>query len=502
MKMTTKTINLISLINAKNDLSPEIFDAYLTKMEVSLKVSEAEDLAQLVGNLKSITLKRAIFSNYYIGFKIKQIGKEFDLLRFGSNYHVNIELKGINTGEAIAKQLKKNKYYLKSLDKEVYYFTYVASENRLYFLQQDDSIIEVDFEFLVNTLTNQELIEIEDLNTLFEPTEYLVSPFNSTERFINGEYFLTQLQDSFKKELNKLIASAPSNLFSIEGAAGTGKTLLVYDFAKQYINMGKKVAIIHCGNLNEGHNILIYTHSWNIIHVREYKEVLQGQFDLVIIDEVQRIYKNQLQEIIDYAITNQITCVFSFDPKQCLHKHEISRNIPEYLDSIVQKKFKLTEKIRTNPEINSFIKNLFSLSSQSPEQIYKNIDIQYFSHIDEANGFIHSLKLNDWTTIGYTLSNFKKTSLDDIQVHSYENAHSVIGQEFDKVIAIMGDSFYYSSDGKLMGDFRSYYHSTKMLFQILTRARKKICLIIINNEPILEKCLKILENSKTKKKPE
>ncbi|PFR36152.1 ATP-binding protein, partial [Bacillus cereus] len=83
-------------------------------------------------------------------------------------------------------------------------------------------------------------------------------------------------------EINRLISSTSSNLFSIEGGAGTGKTLLVYDFAKQYINMGKKVAIIHCGNLNEGHSKLISNHSWNIIHVREYREVLKTQFDLII----------------------------------------------------------------------------------------------------------------------------------------------------------------------------------------------------------------------------
>jgi hypothetical protein len=77
-------------------------------------------------------------------------------------------------------------------------------------------------------------------------------------------------------------------------------------------------------------------------------------------------------------------------------------------------------------------------------------------------------------------------------IQSNENAHTVIGQEFDKVVAVIGESFYYDSNGKLMGDTESYYHPTKMLFQILTRARKKLCLVIVNNETLLKKCLEII----------
>ncbi|WP_144513712.1 DNA/RNA helicase domain-containing protein [Bacillus mycoides] len=490
--MAKKSINLISLINAKNDLSPETFETYLGKLEGSAKNSELEDITALVERLKAITKKKMIFNHYYVGFTIKQIGKEFDLLRVGLNHHINIELKRENTGERIRKQLIKNKYYLNSLGKEVFSFTYVTSEDKLYFLEKDNSITESNFEFLVEKIASQDVMEIDDLNKLFDPTNYLVSPFNSTERFIENEYFLTQLQESIKGRFHTLNSSSTNKLFAIEGAAGTGKTLLIYDLAKEYINEGKKVAILHCGNLNNGHSKLINNYSWNIIPVKDYRSLLSEQFDLIILDETQRIYKNQLENIIEYAVNNKITCIFSFDPKQCLHDSEIRNNIPEYVYPIVQENFKLTEKIRTNPEISAFIKNLFNLSNRSPQQSYENIEIQYYSHIDEARGYINALRLNGWTTINYTVSRFKWNSLDNIMVQADDNAHTVIGQEFDNVISIVGDSFRYNAEGKLIGDHNSYYHATQMLLQILTRTRKKLCLIIVNNEPLLKECLKIL----------
>ncbi|TNO99964.1 DUF2075 domain-containing protein [Bacillus cereus] len=490
--MGNKAINLISLISAKNDLSPEILKVYLENAEVSVKSSELDDIEALVERLKSTTKVKKIFNYYHVGFTIKQIGKEFDLLRLGVNYNINIELKKENTGEKIKKQLIKNEYYLNSLGKEVFNFTYVSNEDSLYFLEKNHTLSESSFEFLADILYGQDVLKDKNLSELFAPTKYLISPFNSTDRFIDDQYFLTHSQEVIKQQLYDLYSASQKRLFSIEGGAGTGKTLLTYDIAKYFIKNKKKVLIVHSGQLNEGQEKLVNSESWDIIPAKEYKRILSEQFDLIIVDEAQRIYRNQLEEIINHATDNDIACIFSFDPKQCLHEAEFKNDIPGYLENKVEKKFKLTGKIRTNPEISAFIKNLLDLSKESPEQVYENVEVQYFSHIDDARGYINSLVLDEWTTINYTVSRYKWCSLDEIIVHSDKNVHGVVGQEFDKVIAVVGESFFYDKQGKLLGDSNSYYLAREMLFQILTRTRSKLCLIIINNEPLLEKCLSIL----------
>lgn len=70
-----------------------------------------------------------ISNGFFIGFKINQISKEFDLLRFGNNEIVNIELKNTSNEVKMKKQLIHNQHYLRSISSRIYSFTYVSSTN-------------------------------------------------------------------------------------------------------------------------------------------------------------------------------------------------------------------------------------------------------------------------------------------------------------------------------------------------------------------------------------
>ena len=96
-----KPVNLLSIIEAKNDLSEELFKEYLELFGIIFRKKEFEDISNFINALKDAETKVSILNYYYIGYKINQISKEFDLLRFGNNYIVNIELKSKSTVEAI-----------------------------------------------------------------------------------------------------------------------------------------------------------------------------------------------------------------------------------------------------------------------------------------------------------------------------------------------------------------------------------------------------------------
>lgn len=72
-----------------------------------------------------------------------------------------------------------------------------------------------------------------------------------------------------------------------------------------------------------------------------------------------------------------------------------------------------------------------------------------------------------------------------------ECAHSVVGQEFDNVVIVIDDSFKYNSQGDLIAD-NTYYSQRQMLYQIITRTRKKLHIVIIDNEVMLDRCIDIL----------
>ncbi|PET77609.1 hypothetical protein CN514_00885 [Bacillus sp. AFS001701] len=479
-------------------MDPSVFKTYLKNFNIKLKKNEPSDIKSLIDCIQVNSYDLEILNGFYVGYTIKQISKEFDLLRFSEHSVVNVEIKGESTQEKIIKQLERNKYYLGFLELEVFNFTYVVNEKRLYFFNEKEELVETNFQFLIEKLNEQNVI-YHDLDKLFDPTNYLVSPFNSTEKFINGNYFLNENQEKIKKDILSLSTLDGSKFASIQGSAGTGKTLLVYDIAKEYLNSNKNVLIFHCGNLNIGHRNLNLEYSWTIVPMKNYWSYDVSKYELIIFDEVQRVNKSQLKILLDKIKELKVKCIFSFDPQQCMHDGEIQNDIPNYIiDEVSPEYYPLTEKIRTNKEIASFIKNFLDLSKQNPNESYSNINIQYFSTNDSTLKYLDILKEEDWEIINYSASLKHVESFDKYLFNRGESAHKVIGQEFDNVAVVIDNNFQYHHK-KLIYIKDTYYHPVKMLLQILTRARKKLTLVIIGNETILKNCLEILNREKALK---
>ena len=493
-----KEINLISLKNANKTLSQELFKSYLNYFSIGIKSSEIEDLKSLIYILQSTSKNQLIFDNYFIGFSIPQIGKEFDLLRIGKEEIVNIELKRTSSEEKILKQLLKNKYYLSFLPKKKYFFTYVSDIEKIFKLNEYNELIEIEVGELCQVLLNQNINKLDNIENLFNPSDYLVSPFNSTNEFINGEYFLTIHQETIKNEILNISNSKKVSFCSIKGKAGSGKTLLTYDIAKEFILLNKNVLIIHCGQLNEGHNKLNKNSNWNIIPAKHINNCDFSKYQIIIIDECQRIYPSQLEIIINEIYKNEGMCVFSYDSKQYLRSWESSNDIEKKLKEISSiKMYELTTKIRTNREISSFINCLFDKTKPKEKHKFSNINLNYFNDYSHAKNYIYQLKNEGWKAINYTPSTKRVFPYENHKIEDEnDNSHTIIGQEFDNVIAVIDPYFYYKNNLLSTRNYveKPYYHPTKMLFQIVTRTRKQLNIIIINNDEVLEHCLSILQN--------
>ena len=69
----------------------------------------------------------------------------------------------------------------------------------------NNELIEVDFSEIIKTLKLVENGYLRQIDDLFKASQYLVSPLNTPEKFIQGEYFLTQAQEQIKRELLEII---------------------------------------------------------------------------------------------------------------------------------------------------------------------------------------------------------------------------------------------------------------------------------------------------------
>ena len=489
-----KPINLLSLTQALGSLATGIYDNFTKLHGIRIKPSEVGDLGCLVDILRSEETHPKIYDRYYVGYEIPQIGKEFDLLRFGTNYNVNIEVKSDCDEPKMLRQLLRNKYYLSYLGKPLHNISFSSLTKQFYYLRADEILVQSSLEDVREILAAQDVEIVDSIDNVFLPSNYLVSPFNSPERFLSGEYFLTSQQEAVKTQvLQRLAGGGQANFVSLTGAAGTGKTLLAYDMVAEMNRSGRSPIVVHCGNLNSGQHTLIRA-GWRIIPIKELGRYDLTQFDPLLIDEAQRIRPPQFARIVAHAQQTNGNCIFSFDRSQTLADYETRNNVSAQIEALPGvANFTLSEKIRSNKEIATFIKGFFSISRGLKTPDTGNIEILFFANVEDAKSHLSTLNEPDWKIIRFTPSQYQSEHHETYSNRLSDTSHEVIGQEFDRVAVVIDQFFNYSPQGNLIYTRATYYQPVKMLFQNLTRARTKLKLIIIDNPRVLEECLKILQ---------
>lgn len=503
-----RSINLQSLYQAYKHLSFEQFQLYMNVFGADAdRQLEIEDLCVFVETLQeklkfSPKIDRFL-DGFFVGYSIPQISKEFDLLRFGHNFLLNIELKHIGTEDKIERQLATNSYYLRAVSSDIYMFTFVAETRKVYTLDKNDKLVETELKDLVGYLERQKVIKEVALDTLFAPKQYLVSPLNSTEKFINENYFLTNAQRQIKQEVVSLLNAGKVKTVLIKGTFGTGKTLLTYDIAHEYMKSQQRVIIVHNGRLSDGHLRLRDEYGWRVYSIKEfydnYTSVMKDKTDLIVFDEAQRTYTYQLTEILDFLDTQPAKCIFSLDPEQYFSASENRGKLIDLLQSreIPFKEYKLSKKIRTNKELSAFILNLFDKRkiNRNPDLRYDNIHIQYFTEAKDVRLYLENLEREGWLVLANTPSGYDPLPCEAYEAGFKMNAQKVIGQEFDKVAVIINQYFYYNDAGKLVArqpEGASDYMLDRILYQNVTRAREALNIVICRNPVLLEVCSKII----------
>lgn len=490
----TRAINLLSFVQARRSLGQDAFEKYAARHKIEIRANEVDDLFALTEQLRGNEPDDRIFDRYYIGYKIAQIGKEFDLLRFGQNYNINIELKADCDVEKMLRQLRRNKYYLSHLGADLVCMSYSSLTHQFYQLTPEDTLEDIASDAVRDLLAAQLVEEDTPIYKRFNPSSYLVSPFNAPAKFLQGQYFLTSQQENVKQQMLTLLQNNASSVFvSLTGAAGTGKTLLAYDIVAELTRAGRKPIIIHCGKLNDGQRALMDA-GWKIIPIRDVALHDLAGLGPVILDEAQRIRPHQFACIVAHITANNGQCVFSYDRSQTLADYETKNDISTQIAAIPGiSSFSLSEKIRTNKEIANFIKSFVNNHRGLKVEDTGNIEFAYFSNQDDATRHLASLDVSKWKVIKFTPSQYHNEHHETYSAGILTTSHDVIGQEFDGVVVVVDRFFSYNQQGNLVYTGRTYYQPAKMLFQNMTRARSRLRIIIIDNPIILSACLSIVE---------
>lgn len=499
-----RSINLYVL---SRDVEPDVealYEKSLSHRKESLKFrfEELEMIRYIVDELTKQGVERNLFDGWVYSFTIPQIGKEFDLLRIGENkVTVNLELKSQPVSEErIAKQLKQNQHYLSRVADTIYSFTLMQKNSNEYALYYyDGSLRKATFTELILRLKEVINPVRDNVEALFKPRDYLISPLHTPRDFLDDKYYLNNQQETIKKEIVKGIERG---LFGFYGSAGTGKTLLLYDLAKTLCKTNR-VCVIHCGFLSDGHHYLNrHLDGVTIVPARSVDASILEKYDVILVDEFQRM-KEPLVELLTRVFyehkVNSI--VFSFDYDQTLAKADYIREAHERLSELAgYSEFKLTDKIRTNKELYMFIRNMLKLTDTPNQPMeYPNVDVLYAGDSEECEKITAIMQKKGYTLLTYSEIEEAEGVNSPVLIEEPSeggraySVHQVIGQEFDNVLLILDDNFRYNEAGELEGreDEESSYYFAKLFFQNITRVREKLAILVKGNRDLFRSVLNI-----------
>ena len=470
-----KPISIYALTREQNIHHLQKLERQLSERDYFLKVKEWELnsmkglVRQLEGHMKEVYALRFFYS-----FQIPKLGKEFDLLQIKEDQILNLELKsGIVSDEAIRKQLIQNRYYLAVLGRTIRSYTYISSQNRLVRLTNHDHIVEADWEQLCRDLQDESADYHGDIEDLFQAELYLISPITEAGRFLRKEYFLTSQQRDIERQILKGIRQKYTGYYWFIGLPGTGKTLLLYDIAMK-LSGRQKVCMIHCGRAGK---------EWQVLHERLRRidylsdEQIHENMDLskysgVLIDEAHLLSKQNLKTILQASGTQPI--IFSSDCEDMISPDEMDQSTVMALRDLPEvQTFHLTNRIRTNAELSSFIQNMMHLPKQHYARNYPHITVLYANDEIEAKNLLH-----DAVRQGYVYQQ------DEISSHGVD------------LLAVQMDSRYYYDKERFLRSTKTNgieLSDVRRLFHQLNQAKESLIFVIKGNPAVYEALLDLLQ---------
>lgn len=475
-----KAINIYALtrIGRSEDLTR--FERQMSKRSYFLKVKDWE-----VKGLKALT-DRLIKGgmdigelNFFYSYTIPKLGKEFDLLRINNDNIINIELKSHSIDNSkIKHQLALNRSYLASLERSIRSYTYISSEDRLVRLSNSGNLLEESWDSLCRDLKCQTGCIEDDIDRFFKEEKYLISPLTDPDRFLRGNYFLTAQQKDIKKQILHVMKNAQgASIQAFTGLPGTGKTLLLYDLAMELTPAAKRVIVLHFGSfpdemrkLDERLKRIDFYPASGIDELPDL-----SPYDLIFVDEGHRMGRKILDDLMVYSKAKEKHVVISYDFEALISPDERPFDTGEDIDSAPEIiKYRLTNRIRMNSELSSYICCMMRCGGSHRLKSYPSVSVYYAGSNEEAGALLGGCEGRGYT---YITDNSKATC-----------------REFDRVVMLMDENFYYDDDGYLRCRVRGEYR-VRRLFHGLNRAKTSLAVIVIKNPAVFDVLLTIAQGS-------
>ena len=243
--------------------------------------------------------------------------------------------------------------------------------------------------------------------------------------------------------------------------------MLLYDIAMK-LSARQKVCMIHCGTSGQ---------EWKKLHERLLRmiwisdsqiteETKLDEYSAVLVDEAHLLSQDVLHRIVNLAGRRPV--VFSSDDESPVSPEEADQSIKQELENLAEVwMFRLTNRIRTNAELSTFIQNMMHLPERKVTRHFPNVTVFYANDNQEAENLIQDAKEQ-----GYQLL----------------SEHMVTGKTPDCLAVILDEQYFYDENKYL----RSENHTVRKLFHQLNGAKEKLLLVVNNNFQLYDVLLDLL----------
>ena len=217
------------------------------------------------------------------------------------------------------------------------------------------------------------------------------------------------------------------------------------------------------------------------------------EFDVAIFDDAHILDEYHFDTIRELIENQDKKIILSTDKNYDAWQHGTYKAYNGLMKNDWSISYDLSNKIRTSLEIVAFMSCVFNKKKQAKKLSYNNIELSFFSSSKDIKKHIASLKTCGWQDFYLSSSNGDLNPSKDINTFKEKTLKKELEEDFEKVAVVMDNSFVYNEEGKLVVASKSNYQAPMVLHKIMTRATKKIHFIILDNEPLFEHFLDIID---------
>ena len=209
---------------------------------------------------------------------------------------------------------------------------------------------------------------------------------------------------------------------------------------------------------------------------------------VLLIDEADHLAKEVLKQYLEHAGSLGIPVICAYDPHRLLRElfpDEQTSGAVEYLTSASSLSLAFTGHIRINRPVYSFLRTLLNLHNHSGGTDYSCIDVLYAGNRrDTLSIFVY-----------YRDKGYHKITLPggSGEIGKGLGADEIAGLEFDCVLMILDDRFYYDSSKALRADGPGAEEAMNLLYEGISRTREKLCILVYHNRELFTEILSLRE---------